>query len=137
MPGAKIQDVSKRVNSIVSDEEVVVVQVGTNNLQKESLEVIHSRYKELFCRLLSTRAKVIICGLLPRFDGKVSSHRIVSLNGFLQNLCFEFSFKFVDMWSDFHSRKYLFARDGLHLSNDGSTLFGRMINFSMDQDNLN
>ncbi|PIK52721.1 hypothetical protein BSL78_10410 [Apostichopus japonicus] len=44
LPGAKIQDVSKRVNKIVSDEEVVVVQVGTNNVQKESQNIIQSRY---------------------------------------------------------------------------------------------
>ena len=137
LPGAKIQDISNRVNAIVADEEVVVVQVGTNNLQKESLEVIRSRYKELLCRLYSTRAKVIICGLLPRFDGKVASHRIVSVNECLQNLCFDYSFKFVDMWSGFQGRKDLFARDGLHLSNAGSALFGRVVNYSIDQVNLN
>ena len=49
------------------------MQVGTNNLQSESLEVIRSRYRELMCRFKSTRARVVICSLLPRFDWKVSA----------------------------------------------------------------
>ena len=94
-------------------------------------------YNELLFRLSSTHAKVVICGLLPRCDGKVSSHRVVNLNDYLQNLCFDFSFMFMEMCSGFRGRKDLFARDGLHLSNAGSALFGRIVNFSIDQENLN
>ena len=43
LPGAKIEDVSDRVNSIVSDEEVVVVEVDTNNLQIYSDDLIRCR----------------------------------------------------------------------------------------------
>ena len=74
------------------------------------------------CRLASTRAKVVFCGLLLRFDRRVPSHRLVSLNRFLESLCFDFSFKFVDMWSGFQDRRDLFARDGLHLT-AGAGLF--------------
>ncbi|PIK40491.1 hypothetical protein BSL78_22652 [Apostichopus japonicus] len=137
LPGAKIQDVSNRVNKIVSDEEVVVVQVGTNNVQKESQNIIQSRYHELMCRLASTRAKVVICSLLPRFDNKVLSEKIVTLNGLLYSLCADFGFTFVDMWSSFQGRRDLFARDGLHLANTGASLFGRMVNYSVEQLCLN
>ena len=135
LPGARIQDVSSRISSIVSDEEEVVVQVGTNNLQSESLEVIRSRDRELLCRLASTRAKIFFCSLLPRFDSKVSELKIDDLNKFLQDLCFQFDFKYLDLFSSFRSRRDLFARDGLHLNNAGARLFGRLVNASVGPGN--
>lgn len=42
LPGAKIRDVSESVNKIVSDEEVVVIPVGSNNVQKGPIDIIRS-----------------------------------------------------------------------------------------------
>ena len=103
-PGAKIQDVSRDVREIVSDAEIVVVHVGTNNLQSDPLYNIRTRYRELFCRLDSTRAKVVFSSLLPRFDEKVSAGVIELMNVFLEELCSEFGFKFLDLFSTFQAR---------------------------------
>ena len=41
------------------------------------------------------------------------------------------------MWSCFQGRRDLFARDGLHLVNAGASLFGRMVNVTVEQMCLN
>ena len=65
LSGAHIENVSRRVNSMIEDEEVVVVAVGTNNMGSgESSELIRAKYRELLMRLKSTRAKVVCCGVL-------------------------------------------------------------------------
>ena len=79
LPGAQIEDISARVNQIVGNEEVVTVQVGTNNLCKDSQFLLRSKFKELISKLKSTRSRGVICGILPRFDRKVSLGKIVDL----------------------------------------------------------
>lgn len=67
LAGAKIQDVSERVNTFFSsNDEGVLIQV--DNVQNESLDTKWSKHHELLCRLPSTRAKVVICSLLRTFD---------------------------------------------------------------------
>ena len=132
LPGARIEDVSARVNDIVGDEEVVAVQVGTNNLSQDNEGLLRSKYRELICRLKSTRTKGVICGILPRFDRKVSWGKIQGFNKWLKNQCALEGFVFVDTWAVFMNRRDLFAKDGLHLSSIGANELGRLVSRAVD-----
>ena len=134
LPGAQIEDISARVNQIVGDEEVVAVQVGTNNLCKDSQFLLRSKFKELISKLKSTRSRGVICGILPRFDRKVSLGKIADLNKWLQNECSLGGFKFVDTWAKFHNRRDLFSRDGLHLTGIGANELGRLVARAVDSE---
>lgn len=127
LPGARVEDINARINRLVDDEEVVVVEVGTNNLRSDSQVVLRSRFRELLHRLRSTRAKVAVCGILPRFDGRVAGSTIDGLNQWLELECQEQGVRFVDV-SCFRGRRDLFARDGLHLSGAGATVLGKLVN---------
>ena len=126
-PGARIEDVSKRVNFVVDTEEVVVVQVGTNNLGHDSSGEMKSKYRELLCRLKASRAKVVCCGLLPRYDRKGFVTKIEDFNEWLARVCDGEEMVFLDS-SQFQNRRDLFGRDGLHLSRTGAYEFGKAIN---------
>ena len=131
LPGARVEDISHRVNRIVEDEEVVVVEIGTNNLRSDCQDVLRSRFRELISKLQSTRAKVAICGILPRFDGRVSDRTIGGLNKWLELECEEQGVQFVDV-SCFWGRRDYFARDGLHLRGVGASVLGKLVNFCVE-----
>ena len=126
-----MEDISHRVNRIVEDEEVVVVEIGTNNLRSDCQDVLRSRFRELISKLQSTRAKVAICGILPRFDGRVSDRTIGGLNKWLELECEEQGVQFVDV-SCFWGRRDYFARDGLHLRGVGASVLGKLVNFCVE-----
>ena len=132
LPGARIEDISARVSKIVGDEEVVAIQVGTNNLTRDNQNLIRSKYKELICRLKSTRTKGVVCGILPRFDRKVSWDKILGFNKWLKNECALEGVHFVDSWAGFVNRRELFAKDGLHLSGLGANELGRLVARAVD-----
>ena len=132
LPGARIEDVSARVSTIVSDEEVVAVQVGTNNLSRDSQGLLRSKFKELICKLKSTRTKGVICSILPRFDMKVSLGKIQSFNKWLRNECTLEGYQFVDTWATFVNRGDLFSKDGLHLSGRGANELGKLVSRAVD-----
>ena len=138
LSGAHIENVSRRVNSMIEDEEVVVVAVGTNNMGSgESSELIRAKYRELLMRLKSTRAKVVCCGVLPRYDGKVSRGKMIDFNGWLAKECGHEDFVYVDMWEHFVGKLDYFAKDGLHISSRGAYKFGRLINQAIKGLSLN
>ena len=108
------------------------MQVGTNNLSRDNQILLRSKYKELICRLKSTRTKGVVCGILPRFDGKVSWGKILGFNKWLKNECALEGFLFVDTWAGFVNRRDLFAKDGLHLSSIGANELGRLVSRAAD-----
>ncbi|KAJ8017488.1 hypothetical protein HOLleu_45068 [Holothuria leucospilota] len=132
LPGARIEDISARVSKIVGDEEVVAVQVGTNNLSRDNQISLRSKYKELICRLKSTRTKGVVCSILSRLDRKVSWGKILGFNKWLKNECALEGFLFVDTWAGFVNRRDLFAKDGLHLSGIGANELGRLVSRAVD-----
>ena len=132
LPGARIEDISARVNKIVGDEEVVAVQVGTNNLSRDNQFLLRSKYRELILRLKTTRTKGVVCGILPRFDRRVSWGKILGFNKWLKNECTLQGLHFVDTWASFVNRRDLFAKDGLHLSSIGANELGRMVCRAVD-----
>ena len=136
LPGARVEDVSDRVSRLVGDEEIVVVEIGTNNLRRDSQDMLRSRFKELMCRLKSTRSKVAFCGILPRFDGRVAGRKIASLNRWMEIECRDEGFYYVDV-SCFWERRDLFARDGLHLNGVGASMLGKLVNSCVESLSLN
>ena len=109
------------------------MQVGTkNNLSRDSQELLRSKIKELICKVKSTRTKGVICGILPRFDRKVSWGKILSFNKWLEVECAVEGLVFVDTWATFVNRRDLFSKDGLHLSGVGANELGRLVARAVD-----
>ena len=73
-----------------------------------------------------------MCGILPRFDRKVSWDKILGFNKWLKNECALEGVHFVDSWAGFVNRRELFAKDGLHLSGLGANELGRLVARAVD-----
>ena len=132
-PGVKIEGVKEKVADLVSNapqESVFVVHVGTNDLAKGRSEEVFRRYTSLIKEFRDRRTKVVISGILPRFDlSHTALSRLIGINRRLRTLCDQESdgVGFVDMWDHFSSDRTLFGRDGLHLNAIGKARFGRVL----------
>ena len=68
LPGAKIEAITERVENIMCSGkgEFVLVQVGTNNVEREGTTSIVRKYRQLFRTLKQTRVEQeILLGILP------------------------------------------------------------------------
>ena len=68
LPGAKIEAITERVENIVGSGKgrSVLVNVGTNNIEREGTTAIVRKYRQLVRTLKQTRVEqVILSGILP------------------------------------------------------------------------
>ncbi|CAJ1055543.1 hypothetical protein D4764_0229340 [Xyrichtys novacula] len=101
----------------------LVLQAGTNNLKKQQSEVLKQDFSSLVDRLLHTGKHVVISGLLPSPRHRdVSSSRIRQLHLWLKGYCLGRSIPFVDNFTPFFNRLYLFKGDGLYPNWEGLRL---------------
>lgn len=135
LPGARVRDVSDRVQSILrreGEQPEVLVHVGTNDMDRKREEVLKKDYWELGRKLKSRTSRVIISGLLPELranDGKNS--RIKQMNVWLSNWCRGQGFKFLDHWDLFWGRYDLYKNDGLHLNSKGTNILAGLFNIAV------
>ncbi|XP_062909111.1 uncharacterized protein LOC134349138 [Mobula hypostoma] len=108
LPGARIQDVTDRVQGILKSEgedPEVVVHVGTNDVGKNGKDILQRDFRELGRRLKSRTSRVVISGLLPvPRAGLVKNREIMDLNMWLRNWCRKQGFTFLDHWRMFRDR---------------------------------
>jgi len=67
-PGASVQDVSERAESILKggvELPEVVVHIGPNDIGRKSDEVLQQQFMELGRKLKSRTSRVVISGLQP------------------------------------------------------------------------
>ena len=130
-PGCKIQDVTEKVDDLVintSEDSVYVTVVGTNNIASGRSEEILRKYRDLIRKFKDSRRKLVICGLLPRFDvGPVILSRMIGVNVRLEGLCRKEGVMFVDVWDHFSQDRSLYGRGGLHLNRVGKARLGRVL----------
>ena len=129
-PGANIRFIADRIGEIQRDDsEYVVVHVGTNDVGRHRSEEVIGRYRELIDRFKAGKGRLVVSGMLPRFDvGKTVLSRMIGINDRVQEMCRqEERVSFVDFWEDFSRDRSLFGRDGLHLSQVGAARFGRLL----------
>jgi len=127
-PGARIRDVVCRLDSISKGEDVLVVSVGTNDVSRSQLDFIRDDYWDLLFGLKDCGVDVVVTGLIPRKGSEKMISKMVLLNRWLGSICGWFGFRFLDVWDKFLDKEQLFARDGLHLSWQGATVFARCVN---------
>ena len=127
-PGAKVEDIDRVVETELRrcTPEVIIVQVGVNNVGPRKSEKILSDYRSLLQRLQNSRKPVIVTGILPRLSGVGNEwySRAISLNSSVKSLCKDMGLKFVDLWDDFFDGNGYYLRDGLHLSDEGARVLG-------------
>ena len=126
LPGARIQDVTDRVQTILKGEgeqPEVVVHVGTNDVGKKGMNILQRDFRELGKMLKSRTSRVVISGLLPvPRAGESRNREIRDLNVWLRNWCRGQGFRFLDHWDLFWSKGELYKRDGLHLNRWGTSI---------------
>ena len=126
LPGARVRDVSDRVQDILEwegDQPEVVVHVGTNNIGRNSEEVLKREYRELGRKLRSRTTKVVISGLLPvPRDSEYRNRMRWRINVWLRDWSRGQGFRFLDHWDLFWARYDLYKKDGLHLNPRGTNI---------------
>ncbi|CAM4720368.1 unnamed protein product [Lepidochelys kempii] len=127
LPGAKIWDVDLRLKRILKGEgknPLIVVQMGTNDTGRFSLEHIKGDYARLGKMLKEIEAQVIFSGILPvPREGQQRFDKIMTINRWLRQWCYKEGFGMYGHWEAFMDRDQ-FCWDGLHLSREGNRLLG-------------
>ena len=96
-----VEAITERVANIVGSGKggSVLVQVGTNNIEREGTTAIVRKYRQLVRTLKQTRVKqVILSGILPvigRRGQRNPNCRGVAINMLVQKLCREEEIGFV------------------------------------------
>jgi len=127
-PGAKVKDLVPAVAQVTSDHQfnTVIVHVGVNNIGQTRSEELLREYRALLATLKGTN-RVIITGILPRARASPEwSSRALAANARVGKLCHELGFTFVDEWSRFYASWDLYQRDGLHFSEKGVHVLGKV-----------
>ena len=79
LPGAKIEAITERVENIAGSGKggSTLVQVGTNNAERESTTAIVRKFRKLVRTLKQTRfEQVILSGILPVIGRRGHNNRI-------------------------------------------------------------
>ena len=138
LPGAKVRDVTERLQNILEGEgeqPVVVVHIGTNDIGKKRDEVLQGEFRELGDKLKSRTSKVIISGLLPVPRASQSrNRRILQMNTWLEKWCKGEGFKFLGHWNHFWGRWDQYKQDGLHLGWNGTNVLGGVFASAVGED---
>ena len=119
--------------------DVVLVHVGTNDLNKLNSEIL-TKFKNLISgiRLVKSDCKIILSSILPRpVDVDLTTEKIIIVNKELQKMCYEQNVEFLYtfssyMKSGFPNRKLFAYRDGgLHLNQSGVKILKDRFAFSL------
>ena len=128
LPGARIEHVTERVEKIMGrgNGGIILVQVGTNNTDKEGTRAIVEQYRKLLKKTRQARlGQIILSGILPVCGNRIQGYRNskrMAVNGMVERLCKEEYVGYVDMWDSFVGNEELYFRDGLHLSGKGAAV---------------
>ena len=128
-PGARIEHVTERVEQIMGRGYggSILVHVGTNNADNEGTTAIVKKYKNLLKKTKQARVgQIILSGMLPVFGNRIQGYRNskrMAVNGMVKRLCNEEEVGYVDLWESFVGKEEIYARDGLHVSGRGASVF--------------
>ena len=131
MPGASIDEITAACDEVTNGatkDTLIVLHVGTNDVQKTRSEELLQKYRKLIQKYKVKSDNIIISGVLPKMYGENTFYnKAFSLNNRLKNLCRQEGVKFIDTWDNFYQKPELFGNDGLHLNSVGSARFGRLL----------
>ena len=91
LDGAKIEDITKKVEELKDNECHIILMVGTNNLKSDGTTMIMSKYKDLVNQLKVKRFKrTSIVEILARNDlSNYINNKRIAMNIQLKELCNE------------------------------------------------
>ena len=117
---AKIEAITERVENIVGSGKggSVLVNVGTNNVERDGTTSIVRKYRNFVRTLKQTRVEqVILSGILPvirRRGHRYRNCRGMAINMLVEKLFREEEVGFVHLWGSFFGRADMDMKDGLH-----------------------
>ncbi|KAK7087076.1 hypothetical protein SK128_002178, partial [Halocaridina rubra] len=99
----------------------------SRSLDGRSEELIRL-YRQALDKIRKRGAVPVMCGILPRLSQSSEWwSRAIGVNARMEVFCRENNIGFIDGWDHFTSRKHMYARDGVHLSNSGVSVLAGMI----------
>jgi len=130
--GGKVRDMITAIthNIInVTNYHTVLVHVGTNDILAHTPEDILEDYKSLVkvIRSYNPGVNIVVSAVISRpCDAYRTQQFVVDFNKKLELYCIELRLAYVATYKKFKSQK-LFAKDLLHLSQDGVAQLGRSL----------
>ena len=140
LPGARIEHVTERVEQIMGrgNGGSIVIHIGTNNVDKEGKTAIVEKYRSLLKKTKQARVgQIILSGILPVFGNRIRGYRNskrMAVNGMVKQLCKEEEVGYVDLWDSFVGKEEMYARDGLHISGRGASVFAEGLSGAVTSD---
>ena len=129
-PGATIERLTwmMRMNLVYfKNYRVVVLHVGTNNVNRDSVDLIIEKMKKLVVatQRINPKAKIFISGIIPRYkDDEIHRLKVLDINKYLVEMCKDMNCRFLRTYRPFlckgACRQELYAKDGLHLNYKGT-----------------
>ena len=109
----------------------ILVHIETNNSDKERTTAIVDKYRNPLKKTKQARVgQIILSGMLPVFGNRIHGYRNskrMTVNGTVKRLCKEYEVGYVDLWDSFAGKEDMYARDGLHLSENGAAVFAERL----------
>ena len=105
----------------------IVVNVGTNNADKEGTTAVVEKYRNLLKKTKQARVgQIMLSGILPVFGNRIqgySNSKRMEVDGMVERLCKEEEVGYVDLWDSFVGKEEMYVRDGLYHSGKGAAVF--------------
>ena len=139
LPGAKLKDLSDRLDDVIRGsrpDSVVIVHGGVNDVGNTLSEELFGTYKTMVAKLVKSRRKCIITGILPKYRAGLEwSSRALGMNERVRKLCKENNIQFLDYWGRFWDKKELYSMDGYHFSRSGVLMLSELYEKELTQGN--
>uniref|UniRef100_A0A3B3ID41 SGNH hydrolase-type esterase domain-containing protein n=1 Tax=Oryzias latipes TaxID=8090 RepID=A0A3B3ID41_ORYLA len=135
LSGAVVNDIKNSAHQLSvkhPSAETFIIHAGTNNLKLQQSETLKMDFIHLIHTIQQLNINCIISGPLPapRY-GDIMFSRVRQLHIWLKTYCHSISIPYVDNFTTFYNRPYLFKSDGLHPNYSGSRLLTMNIDFTL------
>ena len=104
-PGALVSHIDATIQEEFTryDPEMIIVQVGVNNVGPRRSVELMKNYSALLHRLKEARKPAVVTGILPRAVASREWYsRALSANASGKELCSKIGLHFVDLWDEFY-----------------------------------
>jgi hypothetical protein len=130
-PEAKVTDIEDVVDEFCENmtaDTLLLVQVGTKEVESTRSEELLDKYKKLMKKIKRKSSNIIFTSILPRIG---ANHKFYSkahyINNSLSAMCIRENIQFLNVWNNFYDEKCLFSGDGQHLNVAGAARLGRLL----------
>ena len=132
--GALIDTYTKSFENIVkksAEDASIVLHCGTEDFHKNktiSINKLLDKFRTIIHTFKSNRKSrsMSIAGILPRLN-YIKGQNIGAFNRKLESLCVTEGVQFIQTWKHFYKRRELYVKNGVHLSDEGKTLLGKIL----------